>query len=102
MLSVIQRRRLMLKVPFFVAGIMGQSLDLLKAITFGLFPNNILTQDQVKNLQIDNIVSTDANDLSDLEIRPTAMETVLPEYLWRYRVSGQYASIKDSAKGLKK
>ena len=102
MLSVIQRRRLMLKVPFFVAGLMGQSLDLLKAVTFGLFPNNILTQDQVKNLQIDNIVSTDANDLSDLEIRPTAMETVLPEYLWRYRVSGQYASIKDSAKGLKK
>lgn len=102
MLSVIQRRRLMLKVPFFVAGLMGQSLDLLKAITFGLFPNNILTQDQVKNLQIDNIVSKDANDFSDLEIRPTAMETVLPEYLWRYRVSGQYASIKDSAKGLKK
>ena len=102
MLGVIQRRRLMLKVPFFVAGIMGKSLDLLKAITFGLFPNNILTQDQVKNLQRDNIVSTDANDLSDLEIRPTAMETVLPEYLWRYRVSGQYASIKDSAKGLKK
>ena len=102
MLSVIQRRRLMLKVPFFVAGIMGQSLDLLKAITFGLFPNNILTQDQVKNLQIDNIVSKDANDFSDLEIQPTAMETVLPEYLWRYRVSGQYASIKDSAKGLKK
>jgi len=101
MLGVIQRRRLMLKVPFFVAGIMGKSLDLLKAITFGLFPNNILTQDQVKNLQRDNIVSTDANDLSDLEIRPTAMETVLPEYLWRYRVSGQYASIKDSAKGLK-
>lgn len=101
MLGVIQRRRLMLKVPFFVAGIMGKSLDLLKAITFGLFPNNILTQDQVKNLQIDNIVSTDANGLSDLEIRPTAMETVLPEYLWRYRVSGQYASIKDSAKGLK-
>ena len=101
MLGVIQRRRLMLKVPFFVAGIMGKFLDLLKAITFGLFPNNILTQDQVKNLQRDNIVSTDANDLSDLEIRPTAMETVLPEYLWRYRVSGQYASIKDSAKGLK-
>ena len=101
MLSVIQRRRLMLKVPFFVAGILGKSLDLLKAITFGLFPNNILTQDQVKNLQRDNIVSTDANDLSDLGIRPTAMETVLPEYLWRYRVSGQYASIKDSAKGLK-
>ena len=90
-----------MKVPFFVAGIMGKSLDILKAITFGLFPNNILTQDQVKNLQIDNIVSADKKDLSELEIRPTAMETVLPDYLWRYRVSGQYASIKNSAKGLK-
>ena len=101
MLGVIQRRRLLLKVPFFVAGIMGKSLDIMKAVTFGLFPNNILTQDQVKNLQIDNIVSADTKDLSDLEIRPTAMETVLSDYLWRYRVSGQYASIKNSAKGLK-
>ena len=92
----------MLKVPFFVAGIMGKSLDVVKAITFGLFPNNILTQDQVKNLQNDNIVSVDAKGLADLGITPTAMETVLPDYLWRYRVSGQYAAIKNSAKGLKK
>jgi NADH dehydrogenase len=27
---------------------------------------------------------------------------VLPEYLWRYRPSGQYAAIMDSAKNLKK
>ena len=27
---------------------------------------------------------------------------VLPEYLWRYRPSGQYAAIKDSAKNLRK
>ena len=51
MLGVIQRRRLMLNVPFFAAGIMGQTLDLIKAVTLGLFPNNILTQDQVKNLK---------------------------------------------------
>ena len=31
-----------------------------------------------------------------------AMEAVLPEYLWRYRPSGQYAAIKGSAKNLKK
>ena len=43
MLGVIQRRRLMLNVPFFAAGIMGQTLDLIKAVTLGLFPNNILT-----------------------------------------------------------
>ena len=56
MLGVIQRRRLMLNVPFFAAGIMGQTLDLIKAVTLGLFPNNILTQDQVKNLKNDNVV----------------------------------------------
>lgn len=102
MLVVIQRRRLMLKVPFFVARIMAKSLDVFKAISFGLFPNNILTQDQVKNLQNDNIVSVGAKGIADLGINPTAMETVLPDYLWRYRASGQYAAIKNSAKGLKK
>jgi NADH dehydrogenase len=30
------------------------------------------------------------------------MEAVLPEYLWRYRPSGQYAAIKESAKNLRK
>ena len=102
MLGVIQRRRLMLNVPFFAAEIMGQTLDLIKAVSLGLFPNNILTQDQVKNLKNDNVVSANAKNLGDLDIKPTAMETVLPEYLWRYRVSGQNASIKNSAKGLKK
>jgi len=36
-----------------------------------------------------------------LGIDPTAMESVLPEYLWPFRVSGQYADIKASAKNLK-
>ena len=39
---------------------------------------------------------------ADLGIQPTAMEAVLPEYLWRFRPSGQYAAIKDSAKNLRK
>ena len=39
--------------------------------------------------------------LDDLGIVPTATEVVLPGYLWRFRPSGQYAAIKDSAKNLK-
>ena len=66
MLGVIQRRRLMLNVPFFAAGIMGQTLDLIKAVTLGLFPNNILTQDQVKNLKNDNVVSANAKNVGCL------------------------------------
>jgi NADH dehydrogenase len=30
------------------------------------------------------------------------MDAILPGYLWRYRPSGQYDAIKDSAKRLKK
>jgi hypothetical protein len=30
------------------------------------------------------------------------VDAVLPEYLWRYRPSGQFAAIKDSARNLKK
>ena len=39
--------------------------------------------------------------VEDLGIDPHAMATVLPSYLWRFRVSGQYAEIKASAKNLK-
>jgi NADH dehydrogenase len=36
-----------------------------------------------------------------LGIEPTAIGAVLPEYMWAYRPSGQYAAIKDSAKNLR-
>ncbi len=47
------------------------------------------------------MVSEGAKTLADLGITPTAMEAVLPEYLWPFRPSGQYAAIKDSAKNLR-
>ncbi|HOZ32674.1 MAG TPA: complex I NDUFA9 subunit family protein, partial [Tabrizicola sp.] len=50
----------------------------------------------------DNVVAPGARGFADLGISPTSMEAVLPEYLWRFRASGQYAAIKDSAKNLKK
>ena len=102
MLKVIQRRRAVLNVPFFLANIMGFAFDAVQAVTLGLIENKMITRDQVRNLRRDNVVSPDARGLADLGITPTAMEAVLPEYLWRYRPSGQYAAIKDSAKNLKK
>ena len=39
--------------------------------------------------------------LEDLGVKPTAMEAILPDYLWRFRPSGQYAAIKESAKKLR-
>ncbi len=102
MLTVIHRRRLILNVPFFAASVMGGAFDLLQAVTLGLFQNGMITRDQVRNLKADNVVSPGARTLADLGITPTAMGAVLPEYLWRYRPSGQYAAIKDSAKNLRK
>ena len=102
MLQVIRRRRLIVNVPFFAASIMGGAFDLLQAVTLGLFNNGLITRDQVRNLKADNVVSPGAKGLADLGITPTAMGPVLPEYLWRYRPSGQYAAIKESAKNLRK
>jgi uncharacterized protein YbjT (DUF2867 family) len=102
MLKVIQRRRAVINMPFFVARIMGFGFDMVQAVTLGLIENKMITRDQVRNLARDNVVSPNARGLADLGITPTAMEGVLPEYLWRYRPSGQYAAIKDSAKNLKK
>lgn len=102
MLAVIKRRRAVVNVPFFLARIMGFAFDMLQAVTLGLIENKMITRDQVWNLARDNVVSPGASGLVDLGITPTAMEAVLPDYLWRYRPSGQFAAIKDSAKNLKK
>jgi uncharacterized protein YbjT (DUF2867 family) len=102
MLKVIQRRRAVIGMSFFIARIMGFGFDMLQAVTLGLIENKMLTRDQVRNLARDNVVAPGARGLADLGITPTAMEGVLPEYLWCYRKTGQYAAIKDSAKNLKK
>jgi hypothetical protein len=78
------------------------AFDMVEAVTLGLIQNKMITRDQVKSLRHDNVVAPGARGLADLGITPTAIEAVLPEYLWRYRPSGQYAAIKDSAKNLKK
>jgi NADH dehydrogenase len=102
MLHVVQRRRAVINMPFFLARIMGFGFDMVQGVTLGLIENKVLTRDQVKSLRHDNVVSAGAMGFAELGITPTAMDAVLPEYLWRYRRSGQYAAIMDSAKNLKK
>ncbi len=101
MLGVIRRRRLILNIPFLVAGVMGFILDGLQMLTGGLFHNGILTRDQVRSLRNDNVVSDDAQTLDDLGIEPTSMDAVLEDYLYAFRPSGQYSEIKESAQNLR-
>ncbi len=102
MLAEIRRRRLLVNVPFPIAMIMGGALDLAQRLSLGLFTNGILTRDQVRNLRRDNVANPDLRGLSDLGIRAKPMSAVLPDYLWRFRPSGQYSAIKDSARDLNK
>ncbi|MDE2466342.1 MAG: complex I NDUFA9 subunit family protein [Alphaproteobacteria bacterium] len=82
MLRVICRRRLLLPVPFGVAGVLGSVLRML--------PNAPITADQVRLLKTDNVVGADAPSLADLGIEPDSAEAILPSYLWRFRPHGQY------------
>ena len=100
MLQVIRRRRLILNIPFPIARVMALGFDIANAASFGLIPAQI-TRDQVRNLANDNIVSDGARGFAELGIRPTSLEAVLPEYLWRFRPSGQYDAIKESARNLR-
>jgi len=91
MLTHIGRRRILAPVPFPLAEGLGALGDL--AALIGLPPP--LTTDQVRLLRVDNLVSPNASTLLDLEIAPTALEAVLPSYLWKYRVGGQFAQPSD-------
>jgi len=100
MLTTIQRRRLVANMPFAVARIMAGLFSLGSSMTGGLVKAPV-TPDQVRSLRVDNVVSEGARTLADLGIEATSVEAVVPEYLWRFRPSGQYAAIKNSAKNLK-
>ncbi len=101
MLDMINRRRLVMNMPNFIARIMAFSFDMLQAITGGLFKNTLLTRDQLKSLAHDNVVTGDVGTFTDLGIAPTTMEAELPDYLWCFRPSGQFDAIKDSARNLR-
>lgn len=100
MLEVIRRRRLVLNIPFWAARAMGWGFDMAQKVSLGLI-SPAITRDQVMSLQTDNIVSGTTKTFDDLGITPVSIEAVLPDYLWRFRPSGQYAAIKESARNLR-
>lgn len=101
MLAVIRRRRLVVNIPFWAARLMAGAFRLGNAVSLGLLPQPI-TPDQVRSLARDNVVTPGALGFAALGIAPTAMAAVLPDYLWRFRRSGQYEAIKESARNLRK
>lgn len=100
MLKVVRRRRLVLNIPFWAARVMAFGFRIVRVLTLGLV-RGPLTADQVKNLAVDNVVSEGAKGFDALGISPASMDAILPDYLWRFRPSGQYDAIKESAGNLK-
>ncbi len=100
MLTTIRRRRLILPLPFWAGTLMGQVTGAVSLLTGGLAPQPI-TVDQVKSLRQDNVVGEGVKTFEDLGLAPTAIEAVVPSYLWQFRPSGQYAELKESANNLR-
>lgn len=100
MLQVVRRRRLIVNIPFGIASIMAWVMEVVQIASLGIIPAQI-TRDQVKSLRQDNVVSDGAKGFADLGIRPTALEAILPDYLWRFRPAGQYEALKESAANLR-
>jgi len=74
------RKRPLVNIPLGLARIQAKLAELL--------PNPPLTQDQLILLQRDNVVSHEAMTLTDLGIKPAAVEALVPGYLARFRPGG--------------
>jgi uncharacterized protein YbjT (DUF2867 family) len=86
-LEITQRNRLLAPLPFGLAKLMSAVLQ--------LAPGALkLTPDQVAMLRSDNVVSDAAKaaglTFAGLGITPDSMEAVAPQYLWRFRATGQF------------
>jgi uncharacterized protein YbjT (DUF2867 family) len=85
-LATIERRRLLLPVPFAVMKAQAMVLQYL--------PQPPITPDQVELLKRDNVVSAAAREegrtLEALGIIPASIGSVVPDYLWRFRKTGQF------------
>ena len=85
LLKEINKKRFLVPIPFLFAKFQAKILQLL--------PKPLLTTDQVEMLKYDNIVTNKYPTLKDLKIIPETIESVLPNYIWRFRKGGQFAKL---------
>ncbi|EJF80363.1 complex I NDUFA9 subunit family protein [Bartonella doshiae] len=92
-LKIIHRKKTILSIPFSIGLFIGSLLGIIGKLPF--IPT-LLTADQIRFLQMDNIVSPKAIEngctLEGVGIVPRAMAAFLPSYLWRFRPHGQFST----------
>jgi NADH dehydrogenase len=96
-LDVIERRRILLPLPFALSRLLAATTEFAGAASLGVFPKMLTTtRDEIELLRHDNVVSAAATaegrTLSGLAIVPQGVEALAPAYLYRFRKTGQYAS----------
>ncbi|MDE2577621.1 MAG: complex I NDUFA9 subunit family protein [Hyphomicrobiales bacterium] len=89
------RKRLIANLPFGAGRAMALGTEIASAVSLGLYPSWLTTtRDQVEMLRNDNVVSadaiTDGRTLEGLGITPESFRAVAPNYLWRFRATGQF------------
>jgi uncharacterized protein YbjT (DUF2867 family) len=87
-LSTIERQRMLISLPFGLAK--------LQALFLQFAPGPLkLTPDQVELLRSDNVVSGAAKTagltLEGMRISADSLEAIAPQYLWRFRKTGQFS-----------
>lgn len=89
MMKVIDRKRVLLPLPFGIASMIGSVASMIPLIA------PPLTVDQVTLLKTDNVVSdasqAEGRTLKAFGLEGSSVESVLPTYMVRYRPQGQYS-----------
>lgn len=98
MLTTIQRKRIYVSLPFFLAEPLG-GLFAFGAKIVPLPP--VLTADQVRSLKSDNVVGMTGDKkigvIADLGVtRLETLETIAPTYLWKFRPYGQFQTTQQA------
>ena len=86
LLSEIERKRIILKIPFLPARVIASTNDFLRLISGGIVPA-FLTLAQVKSLENDNLVDVKSEKFSDLGIVPKRLKIILPRIVNRFKRS---------------
>jgi NADH dehydrogenase len=93
-LATIERRRLLVPLPFGLAKLQAAVFELVAKIPLRVLSKPLLTRDQVELLRYDNVVSDaarrDGRTLEGLGIAPRSVAAIVPAYLWRFRKAGQF------------
>lgn len=95
-LNAAGRNRTTINAPMWIARTKAWAFETFERLTGGLFPA-MFTRDQILLLESDSVVAESANGFEEFGIKPTAMESVLEDYLCCYRSSGQFTAMSDSA-----